>query len=98
MRGFFTILAVTSLFALSLGIKPVFADTCTIMYGGGETDCKITPTPAPTQSNSTQTTKGGLTVQKPSNTIKTPATGPEAIGLISLIPAAAAGFYLRKKA
>lgn len=50
------------------------------------------------------TTKGGLpagrqgvSVQKPTNPKETPATGPETLGLLALLPAAAAGFYLRKK-
>ena len=51
----------------------------------------VTPTPQKTQ------TKGGQTVA-PASTVKTtPPTGPEALGLISLIPMAAAGFYLRRK-
>lgn len=48
-------------------------------------------------ANAGQTTKGGLPVYSPTPATETPGTGPEAFGLISLIPAAAAGLYLRKK-
>lgn len=60
---------------------------------------QTTPTPTPHQTFPTVTqTKGGLTVQQPVKTKTTPATGPEVFSLIGLIPAAAAGFWLRKKA
>lgn len=86
--------------------------TCTIIYGGGEVDCETTggatkPTATPTRSASSgqaptnesdkTTTKGGLPVYDPTNATTTPDTGPEMLGLATLIPAAAAGFYLRKK-
>ena len=44
------------------------------------------------------TTKGGMTVFPAPQITKTPATGPEAALLLSLIPAALSGFALRKKA
>jgi hypothetical protein len=77
-----------------------FAADCTIIYGGGVIDCSSTITPTPTSQTSAKNqtqTKGGLPVHKPTDAKKTPATGPETIGLIGLIPAAAAGFFLRKK-
>ncbi len=44
------------------------------------------------------TTKGGFPVlEAPKVISKTPATGPELLPLISLIPIATAGFYLRKR-
>lgn len=52
------------------------------------------PTPSPTQ---TSTTKGGQQVYPAPSTDKNPNTGPELFALIGLIPAAAAGFLLRKK-
>ena len=83
-------------FTLIIVVKPTLAADCTVVYGGGTIDCsKITPTPVATQTTQTQT-KGGLQVKKPTNASKTPATGPEALGLISLVPMAAAGFWLRK--
>jgi len=42
-------------------------------------------------------TKGGLPVHAPSQTKTTPATGPEAWSLISLLPMAGAGIWLRKR-
>lgn len=92
-------------------VPPVsFAQTskCTIIYGGGEIDCeatvtataKTTPTPTsrkPATQSGTTTTKGGLPVHEPTNATETPATGPETLALVTLLPAAAAGFYLRKK-
>lgn len=44
-----------------------------------------------------QTSKGGLPVYQPTQTKKTPDTGPEMLALFGLVPAAAAGFWLRKK-
>lgn len=44
------------------------------------------------------TAKGGLpVVDAPKGMTKTPATGPEMLPLIGLIPAGAAGFYLRRR-
>lgn len=68
----------------------------------------VTATPAPaTGSASNQTgqmTKGGLPagrqdqpVYPPAPAKETPATGPEAFALALLIPAAAAGWYLRRQ-
>lgn len=44
-----------------------------------------------------ETTKGGLKVFPAQPIAKTPATGPEMLSLIGLIPSAIAGFLLRKK-
>lgn len=44
-----------------------------------------------------QTTKGGMPVYQPGPVQTTPPTGPEALPLLGLIPAAIAGFALRKK-
>lgn len=45
------------------------------------------------------TTKGGLpVVETPKGITQTPATGPELLSLIGLIPAGAAGLFLRRKA
>lgn len=98
------VIAILTLFLTLIFVtKTASAAECTIIYGGGVIDCsKITPTPliSPTtqtpQKKQTET-KGGFAVQKTSTPSTTPATGPEAFGLISLIPAAAAGFYLRRK-
>ena len=103
-----------SIFTLSLpAVVYAQTPTCTMVYGGGETQCQAsgsantsaTPTPTPVATNSAsntnnsgQTTKGGLPVYSPSTTSQTPPTGPEAFSLLGLIPAAAAGFWLRKKA
>lgn len=44
-----------------------------------------------------QVTKGGLKVLPPVEVKKTPATGPEAISLIALIPSGILGLFLRRK-
>ena len=44
-----------------------------------------------------ETTKGGLKVFPSQPITKTPATGPEMLGLLGLIPSAITGFFLRKK-
>lgn len=43
------------------------------------------------------TTKGGLPVMSPPSMTQTPATGPEMLSLLAMIPTALAGFYLRKR-
>ena len=44
------------------------------------------------------TTKGGTTVQPAPSSVKSqPSTGPEMLGLVALLPAAAAGWALRRK-
>jgi len=53
---------------------------------------KITVTPTPVV-----TTKGGLPVAPAPKIIATPATGPEMLPLIGLIPTGIAGFILRRK-
>lgn len=103
-------LIVGPLALLSFFVHPASAaDDCTIIYGGGEIKCtatvsataKVTPTPAKSEqapaTESAGTTKGGLPVYEPVKSAETPNTGPEVIALISLIPAAGLGFYLRKK-
>jgi hypothetical protein len=111
MYKYFLAFGVTLLLLLTSLTKTSFAqEDCTIIYGGGETNCKAatnagkqtTATPTPAQDNKPQptnapTTKGGLPVYKPTQTTQTPETGPEAYALISLVPAAALGFYLRSK-
>ncbi|MEK7572095.1 MAG: hypothetical protein AAB553_07530 [Patescibacteria group bacterium] len=47
--------------------------------------------------NNQTTTKGGLPIHEPTQTRQTPSTGPEALALFGLIPAGAAGMWLRKK-
>ena len=42
-------------------------------------------------------TKGGLQVFPSQKVVTTPATGPEALALIALIPTGLAGFFLRKR-
>lgn len=44
-----------------------------------------------------ETTKGGLKVFPAQPIAKTPATGPEMLSLLGLIPTGALGFFLRKK-
>lgn len=75
---------------------------CTIIYGGGELECtkeqQLSPTPVPQQQTvQNNTTKGGLPVEKAPQATATPATGPETLSLIALLPAAAAGMWLRRK-
>lgn len=87
------------------------ATDCDVVYGGGEINCEATPSaavkmsPTPTRvpvqkpaaSSGQNTTKGGLPVYEPTKATETPSTGPEAFGLITLLPAAAAGIWLRRK-
>lgn len=96
----FLILGVTtSVFATTE--QPSTAPSCQPIFGGGEYTCsnqkKITQSPTPANKISKQTTKGGLTVEKQSNATKTPATGPESLAILILIPAAGMGIWLRKK-
>lgn len=85
--------------------------SCQVIYGGGQT-CNtltliLTPTPKtaapasnaalPTQAPVVNKTKGGFPIL-PSSPVKiTPATGPEMLPLIGLIPMGLAGLFLRKK-
>jgi hypothetical protein len=48
--------------------------------------------------NSVPTTKGGLPVYPAPNMSQTPATGPEMLPLLGLIPGALGGLILRRKA
>jgi|GEM_PF-4348100 len=102
----FLIIAAIFFTLILLPTQSAQAAECPVVYGGGKVICgtpTATPTPAPTQPVSNtktvlpQQTKGGLPINKPTPTKTAPATGPEVFGLIGLIPAAAAGFYLRKK-
>jgi len=106
MRNFLLIVGIVASTFLTLLSNPVYAaDDCTIIYGGGEIKCQATPSanqtnPAPPPTTVNQppaTTKGGLPVYTPTPATQTPGTGPEALGLLSLIPAAAAGIFLRRK-
>jgi len=74
---------------LSLSAFSVHAQACAPLYGGGAMDCSKPIQP--------KQTKGGLPIHPKPDAKTTPATGPEAIALISLIPIAIAGFYLRHK-
>lgn len=57
------------------------------------------PTPTtPTQNGANQQqTKGGLPVTSPTPIGETPNTGAESLALIGLLPAGAAGYFLRRK-
>jgi len=92
---------ITKLFLLGvicylLFVNTVFADTsCKPIYGGGPTctsstqiapDKKILIPPA-----------SNFPVLNPPVVSKSPATGPEALALFSLIPIGIAGFFLRRK-
>lgn len=97
MRHYLLMVGLTVGVLLTVAINPVFAaDGCTIIYGGGEIKCDATQSAQPVTTNTT-TTKGGLPVYAPAQATNTPGTGPEALGLLSLIPAAAAGIFLRRK-
>ncbi|HEX8931555.1 MAG TPA: hypothetical protein VF810_00190 [Patescibacteria group bacterium] len=96
------------IFGLILAFLVVFAPInqaqavdCKVVYGGGSIDCaQNSPTPTSTplkQIMQPNQTKGGLTVYKQTPPPATPATGPEALSLIGLIPMAVGGLYLRKK-
>lgn len=92
-----------SLFLFLATLAPSYAADCTIIYGGGKIECQSDATPLPTAtpipaapSNPTQS-KGGLPINPPSNATTSPATGPEILGLISLLPAAGIGVWLRRK-
>jgi len=56
----------------------------------------LTIASAPMKGNPS-TTKGGLALYQPTQVRTTPDTGPEVFGLISLLPMAGAGWYLRRK-
>jgi len=60
---------------------------------GGKVAATI-PTPTPTPLTST---KGGQVVHPAPNATNNPNTGPEALALIALLPAGAAGIWFRKK-
>jgi len=113
MYRFLLITTILFSLLLLLPAQKAQAADCPIVYGGGKVDCnKLTPTatPVPTQpvtntkpaaspkpATLPTQTKGGLPINKPVQTTTAPATGPEAFGLIGLLPAAAAGFWLRRK-
>lgn len=99
MHKYLSIILIALFFFLQTG-KAEAAD-CPIVYGGGEINCEktvSTPTPDPVQNFTDLTqSKGGLPVSQPTAAATTPATGPEAFGLISLLSAGGLGFFLRKK-
>lgn len=68
--------------------------SCPVIYGGGP----ICNTPTPTQAPVVNKTKGGFPVLPSSPVKTTPATGPEMLPLIGLIPIGLTGVFLRKKA
>ena len=90
---------------LQLSLAPAYAQECTIIYGGGQVGCAktagatttIVKTPTPAKTSSASQTKGGLPIHNEPDAKTTPATGPEMLGLISLIPAAGMGIWLRRK-
>jgi hypothetical protein len=90
-------------YTLILPASTFAQEGCTVVYGGGQVDCaNITPvvaSPTPTTAPPVNQTKskGGLPIQPKTDVKTTPATGPETLALISLLPMAAAGFYLRNK-
>jgi hypothetical protein len=57
---------------------------------------RVTTAPQQTQPQP-NTTKGGVTVYPAPTTQTAPPTGPEMLGLISLLPAGLGGLYLRRK-
>jgi hypothetical protein len=73
---------------------------CKPIFGGG-IYCSATSIPTankePAGSSNPTMTKGGLQVHTPSQTNKTPDTGPETLALIGLLPAAGIGMWLRRK-
>lgn len=88
-------------------------EVCTPIYGGGQNadgspfcleqvqaQGATKPTPTPRSGFVTPNdglTKGGMTTQ-PAPAVKSqPSTGPEMLGLAALLPAAAAGWALRRK-
>src|ERR1041385_727560 len=97
MYRLFLLITVGLFSFLYLPVTLALAADCTIVYGGGQIDCpKTSPTPTMTPApitipqNPTQT-KGGLPIQQPTHPQTTPPTGPEALGIISLLPMAAGG-------
>lgn len=58
----------------------------------------VTPLPGKGAPAVPPVTKGGLKVFPPPKVVETPPTGPEALGLLALIPTGALGAYLKKKA
>ena len=101
MQRLFSTIFLSFTLLLLLSTNSVFAADYTLIYGGGAVACAKTdntPTPAPIQNFADiNQTKGGLPVNQPVQTTTTPNTGPEALSIIGLIPAAAAGFWLRKR-
>jgi uncharacterized repeat protein (TIGR01451 family) len=76
----------------------IAAGTGTAAPAATKAPAKTTPTaqtPTPTKAAAT---KGGTTIYPPTDTKRTPDTGPEALALIGLAPLGAFGFYLRNKA
>lgn len=105
------IISLLTIFAFALSPIQAQAATatptpaCAVIYGGGAIDCakmkqaivknvQSTPTPQPANQ---ATTKGGLPVYEPTQTRTTPSTGPEAWALVSLLPMAGAGIWLKKR-
>lgn len=99
----------STVYAADSGCKPLYGGGATkeqACNGKSSAANKVTPAPTkaktqakptPTPAKTGNTTKGGLPVVSPTPVKKTPSTGPEMLGIIALVPAAATGFYLRKK-
>lgn len=101
-----------SIAVLFLTVPFLFAQgVCTPVYGGGQNadgspfcleQVQAQSKPTTTQKSGFVTpndglTKGGMTTQ-PAPAVKSqPSTGPEMLGLAALLPAAAAGWALRKR-
>jgi uncharacterized repeat protein (TIGR01451 family) len=71
--------------------KKLSADNAQFCIEKGQTG-QTPAKPVPTQP----TTKGGIPVMPTPKSQSTPATGPEAVSLLSLLPTGIAGFLLRK--
>jgi len=64
----------------------------------GNTSFCITPAPSATnQFANISTTKGGFPVYSPTQTRRTPSTGPELWEVFGLLPTGALGYWLRKR-
>lgn len=81
-------------FCIDRGIPTPTTDRTTPVFPSGQTKGgQEAPAPLPTQTN---ITKGGQQVYPAPDTNNNPNTGPEMFALIGLIPAAAAGLWLRR--
>ncbi len=74
---------------------------CTVIYGGGQNHCiDLVSQIPPSTTGGNQNPgiiKGGFPVYPAPVMNQTPATGPEMLPLLGMIPTALAGFALRRK-